>query len=159
MQQKSLNIYYEEYKTAEELNEADRILVEKAKEATKSAYAPYSKFNVGAAVLLDNGQIVTGSNQENAAYPSGLCAERVAIFYAQSLYPKAKVVSIAITASVNGEQCDTPTYPCGACRQVLSETETRGGSPVKVIIAGKSLLQKVSDISSLLPFTFDNLPK
>ena len=114
---------------------------------------------MGAAVLLDNGQIVTGSNQENAAYPSGLCAERVAIFYAQSLYPKAKVVSIAITASVNGEQCDTPTYPCGACRQVLSETETRGGAPVKVIIAGKSLLQKVSDISSLLPFTFDNLPK
>lgn len=159
MCQKSISISYKEYFRNEGLELRDKELLERAKKASEGAYAPYSNFNVGAAVRLSNGEIIAASNQENAAYPSGLCAERVAIFYAHAKFPEASVESIAVTASVGGHICDTPTYPCGACRQVLAESEMRSGSPIKVIVGGEKVTQVMDSISALLPFTFDNLPK
>ncbi|MFA5850663.1 MAG: cytidine deaminase [Bacteroidales bacterium] len=159
MHHKSINISYEEYYSNEGLDIRDKELLDKAIEATKSSYAPYSKFNVGAALRLDNGEIITGNNQENAAYPSGLCAERVAIFYAHAKYPEASIESLAVTASVNEKLCETPTYPCGACRQVMAESESRAGKPIRIIIGGEKVTQIVDNIGSLLPFVFDNLPK
>lgn len=159
MCQKSISISYKEYFRNEGLDLKDRELLDRAKEASEAAYAPYSNFNVGAAVRLSNGEIIAASNQENAAYPSGLCAERVAIFYAHAKFPDASVESIAVTASVDGHICEAPTYPCGACRQVLAESEMRSGSPIRVIVGGEKLTQTMESISALLPFTFDNLPK
>lgn len=159
MNQKSISISYKEYTSNEGLDSRDMELLERAQLAAKGSYAPYSNFNVGAAVRLSNGEIVAASNQENAAYPSGLCAERVAIFYAHARYPEASVEAIAVTASVDGHICETPTYPCGACRQVLAESEMRAGKPIKVIIGGEKFTQEMESIRSLLPFTFDNLPK
>ncbi len=159
MCQKSISISYNEYFRNEGLDSKDSELLDRAKKASEGAYAPYSNFNVGAAVRLSNGEIIAASNQENAAYPSGLCAERVAIFYAHAKFPEAAVESIAVTASVGGHICDTPTYPCGACRQVLSESEMRSGSPIRVIVGGEKFTQVMDSISALLPFSFDNLPK
>ncbi|MDP3452946.1 MAG: cytidine deaminase [Bacteroidales bacterium] len=159
MKQKSIVIEYDEYINNQGIQKEDIDLLDHAKGATKNSYAPYSKFNVGAAVRLSNGEIISASNQENAAYPSGLCAERVAIFYAHARYPEESVISLAVTASVNGAQCETPTYPCGACRQVLAESEQRGGHEIKIIIGGAKVTQIVKGTSSLLPFVFDNLPK
>lgn len=159
MCQKSISISYKEYFRNEGLELNDKELLDRAKKASEGAYAPYSNFNVGAAVRLSNGEIIAASNQENAAYPSGLCAERVAIFYAHAKFPDASVESIAVTASVGGHICETPTYPCGACRQVLAESEMRSGSPIRVIVGGEKFTQVMDSISALLPFTFDNLPK
>ncbi|NTU95122.1 MAG: cytidine deaminase [Bacteroidales bacterium] len=159
MCQKSISISYKEYFRNEGLELKDKELLDRAKKASEGAYAPYSNFNVGAAVRLSNGEIIAASNQENAAYPSGLCAERVAIFYAHAKFPDASVESIAVTASVGGHVCETPTYPCGACRQVLAESEMRSGSPIRVIVGGEKFTQVMDSISALLPFTFDNLPK
>lgn len=159
MRQKSITISYEEYYSNEELNSSDKELLNNAVEATKRAYAPYSKFNVGAAVKLDNGEIISANNQENAAYPSGLCAERVAIFYAHAKFPNASIESLAVTAAVDGSICDTPTYPCGACRQVLAESESRAGKHIRIIIGGEKVIQVVNGVHSLLPFVFNNLPK
>ncbi len=159
MHQKSITISYEEYYSNEGLNSEDKKLLDIALDATKRSYAPYSKFNVGAAVRLDNGEIISANNQENAAYPSGLCAERVAVFYANSKFPDAAIESLAVTAAVDGNICDSPTYPCGACRQVLAESESRGGKPIRIIIGGEKVTQVVDDVKSLLPFVFDNLPK
>ena len=159
MCQKSISISYKEYFRNEGLELKDKELLDRAKKASEGAYAPYSNFNVGAAVRLSNGEIIAASNQENAAYPSGLCAERVAIFYAHAKFPDASVESIAVTASVGGHVCETPTYPCGACRQVLAESEMRSGSPIRVIVGGEKFTQVMDNISALLPFTFDNLPK
>jgi len=159
MNQKSISISYKEYTSNEGLDSRDMELLERAQLAAGGSYAPYSNFNVGAAVRLSNGEIVAASNQENAAYPSGLCAERVAIFYAHARFPEASVEAIAVTASVDGHICETPTYPCGACRQVLAESEMRAGRPIKVIIGGEKFTQVMESIRSLLPFTFDNLPK
>ncbi|HNW49129.1 MAG: cytidine deaminase [Bacteroidales bacterium] len=159
MCQKSISISYKEYFRNEGLELKDKELLDRAKIASEGAYAPYSNFNVGAAVRLSNGEIIAASNQENAAYPSGLCAERVAIFYAHAKFPDASVESIAVTASVGGHICETPTYPCGACRQVLAESEMRSGSPIRVIVGGEKFTQVMDSISALLPFTFDNLPK
>jgi cytidine deaminase len=133
---------------------ADSALLREAIEATKNAYAPYSKFNVGAAVLLDNGEIIHGSNQENAAYPSGLCAERVALFYANSRYPNVAIKAIAINSTVNGKENNDPVYPCGDCRQVLLECENRFGKPIKVIMGSASKIQVVHSIKDLLPLCF-----
>ncbi len=159
MEQKSIVIHYDEYQKNEGLDLSDIQLLESAKRAANGAYAPYSRFNVGASVRLSNGEIISASNQENAAYPSGLCAERVAIFYAHARYPEAYIESLAVTAIVGGEQCDTPTYPCGACRQVMAESEQRGGHPIRIIIGGSELTQVVMSTESLIPFVFDNLPK
>lgn len=159
MKRKNLVIEYDEYLNKEGLSKEDSVLLERATQAAQSAYAPYSNFHVGAALLLSNGEIICASNQENAAYPSGLCAERVAMFYAQAKYPTASIISLAITSSVNGKPNDTPTYPCGACRQVMAECEQRGTIPMRVIIGGEKVTHAVEGIKSLLPFVFDNLPK
>jgi cytidine deaminase len=138
-----------------ELTEADRILVTKAREATHRSYAPYSNFHVGAAILLDNGEIVAGANQENAATPSSLCAERTAAYYAHATYPDAKFVAVAIAARDTTEQeVKEPISPCGACRQALLEFETLAGHDVRVILAGSSQCYILPSVHSLLPLSF-----
>ena len=159
MEQKNLIIKYNEYPGNVGLQPDERELLDHAIKVAANAYAPYSKFNVGAAVRLSNGKIISASNQENAAYPSGLCAERVALFYANSSYPDAYVDSIAIVATVNGKLCNTPTYPCGACRQVMTESQMRGRKPVKIIFGSESVTQIVYSTESIMPFAFDNLPE
>ncbi|MEG2849868.1 MAG: cytidine deaminase [Bacteroidales bacterium] len=158
MKDKLITIKYKELASVNELSKEEQILFEKAIEATCGAYAPYSLFNVGAAVQLDNGEIISAANQENAAYPSGLCAERSTIFYAHSKYPNVPIVAIAIVAKVNGKLTATPTYPCGACRQVLSESQTRGKKPIKIIIGSAGKIEIIDSVNDLLPFAFDNLP-
>ncbi|MDR1343961.1 MAG: cytidine deaminase [Tannerellaceae bacterium] len=142
--------------TAAELPDEFETLVQSAASATLGAYAPYSKFHVGAAVLLDNGVIVTGNNQENVAYPSGLCAERVALFYAGAAYPGIAVRAIAIAARTGGKPVEMIT-PCGACRQVLLETEIRGKRPVKVLLCGEMQTYVIESAASLLPLSFSSL--
>ena len=154
MEKIKLNIDIHSYKNLAELPETEKKLVEEAQKAVKSAYAPYSKFNVGAAVLLEDGKIITGTNQENAAYPSGLCAERVALFYANSQYPEIPVKAIAICAFHNGDFTKNITPPCGSCRQVMMETEIRFNTPIKVIMFGKNEILTVDNIKSLLPLAF-----
>jgi len=143
-----------EAKSIDELENEDSSLVIESQKVLKNAYAPYSKFSVGAAVLLENGEIITGTNQENSAYPSGLCAERVAIFYANSKYPNVAVKSIAVTAFFNNDYIAEPAPPCGACRQVLLETETRFKKPIKVILYGKDKIRIIEGVSQLLPLSF-----
>ncbi len=130
-------------------------LVEQAKLATQKAYAPYSKFNVGSAILLKNKKIVLGNNQENAAYPSGTCAERTAIFYANSKYPDTPVEAIAIASFTNDDFTNDPITPCGACRQVLCEAEVRFGTPITVVLYGKSKVYVVESVRSLMPLSFE----
>lgn len=143
-----------EYESEKELSTEYQNLVSMAREATLKAYAPYSNFNVGASVLLANGKIFSANNQENAAYPSGLCAERVAIFYANSNFPDVPVKAIAVCASNSNGILNTPVPPCGACRQVLLETEMRFESPIEVILVGKQRLQVIKNIAQLLPLNF-----
>lgn len=141
--------------TYDELSPGDRRLVDAAKKMTYRAYAPYSHFSVGAAILLDNDVIVTGSNQENAAYPSGLCAERTAAFYAHANYPDARFKAIAIAArETSGEEIPQPISPCGGCRQVLAEYEQLAGHDVKVILAGRDCIHVVPSVKSLMPLAF-----
>jgi len=138
----------------DEASESIKKLIDGAKSATQRAYAPYSGFNVGAAALLANGEIISGNNQENAAYPSGLCAERVTLFAANSRYPDTAVEAIAIAAFHDGEFTDTPCCPCGGCRQVIVEVENRYDKPIKVIMYGKSKVYEVESIKALLPLSF-----
>lgn len=138
-----------------ELSESDKILVDRAKIATSTSYAPYSKFHVGAALLLENGEIVSGSNQENAAFPSGLCAERTTIFYASATYPGVKFKKLAIAAKSNGEFIDEPISPCGACRQSILEYEKLAGEPIEIILVGRKKIYKIEGIRSLLPLSFE----
>lgn len=131
-------------------------LMNQAIEVRKKAYAPYSKFRVGAAILLDNGKIVLGSNQENAAYPSGLCAERVAIFQAGAIYPDAKIVKLAITAASDTNPTLSPIPPCGACRQSIAEYEFKQDTPIEIYFMGESgEIYKSDSINNLLPLSFD----
>lgn len=136
-----------------ELPDEDLPLVTAAVDATKQSYAPYSHFRVGAAALLADGTIVTGSNQENAAYPSGLCAERVALFHAGHQYPDIPVVALAIAAWTDGKQVDR-IFPCGACRQVLLETEQRYDKSLKVMLCGLKEILVAPSAVSLLPLCF-----
>lgn len=129
-------------------------LIDEAKRQTQQAYAAYSKFHVGAALLLENGEIVTGNNQENSAYPSGLCAERTAVFYANSRYPESAVKMIAIAAYTNGEFLPEPVTPCGACRQVLLETENRYNRDMKIILFGTEKTYVLENVKQLLPLSF-----
>lgn len=139
----------------DELSPAELELVNTAREASHRAYAPYSHFHVGAAIRLSNGVIVPGSNQENAAFPSGTCAERSACFYAGARYPEARFEAIAVAArGTDGEELDEPASPCGACRQALMEYEHLAGHPVPVYLAGRHKVYKLPSVSSLLPFTF-----
>lgn len=155
MKKEELTIRYTEYANLSELPEKDRLLVNTAKTSATNAYAPYSRFHVGAAVLLKNGEIVTGNNQENAAYPSGLCAERVAIFYTSAHYPGEPIEAVAVTAIADKSELKTPPFPCGACRQVLAEYENRQKSPIRYILntpSGKTIV--IEGIENLLPFPF-----
>jgi cytidine deaminase len=138
----------------EELNEADRALAEAARQATHGSYAPYSHFHVGAAALLADGTVVTGANQENAAYPSGLCAERTTIFYAGARYPHLAVKALAIAANDEQGGPVSPIPPCGACRQVLLETEQRFGVSIRILLCGRHEVYVVESASELLPLTF-----
>lgn len=137
-----------------ELSEEDRELVEAAKQATNGSYAPYSKFLVGAAARLQNGCIVTGANQENAAYPSGLCAERTALFAAGAQHPDQPVVSLAIAARKGKRFLSQPISPCGACRQVISGVEERYGTPIRILLYGTEGILVSDGISPLLPLRF-----
>lgn len=131
-------------------------LMEKAMEARKKAYAPYSNFSVGAAILLDNNEIVTGSNQENASYPSGLCAERTAIYYAGAQYPDTKILKMAIIAGSRVNQTITPIPPCGACRQAIAEYEVKQDSPIEIYFMGETgKVVKSNSLANLLPLGFD----
>ncbi len=143
-----------EYKSLDELSEEEQNLVERAIDAAQNAYAPYSGFRVGASVLLDNGVVIIGNNQENAAYPSGLCAERVALFAAGAQYPEVPVVAMAIVAINNGQVTNSPVTPCGACRQVMIETEVRFEHPIKLILYGKENILVVDSARKLLPLSF-----
>ena len=138
-----------------ELNEQDRQLVEVARQATKGSYAPYSKFCVGAAVRLLDGTIVTGANQENAAFPSGLCAERTALFAAGAQYPDQPVTALAIAARKGRRFLSKPISPCGACRQVISGVEERFGSPIRILLYGTDGILVSEGISPLLPLRFE----
>lgn len=132
------------------------MLMEKAIEARKNAYAPYSKFSVGAALLLDNNEVITGNNQENASYPSGLCAERTAIYYAGSQYPNTKIIRMAITAGSQLRQTVAPIPPCGACRQAIAEYEVKQDSPIEIYFMGETgKVVKSNSLANLLPLLFD----
>lgn len=142
--------------TLDELPAADREVVEAARRATANSYAVYSHFNVGAAVRLEDGTIVCGTNQENAAYPSGLCAERTTLFWANSQYPDKAVDLLAIAARTDSGELERPIPPCGACRQVILETEKRFNRPVRIILYGSSECYVIEDgIKALLPLSFD----
>jgi len=157
MERKNIVLTYTDYKSKEELPNEDKMLLTAAEKIADNAYAPYSKFNVGAALLLKNGEIITAANQENAAYPSGLCAERSAIFYAHSKYPHTPIIKLAVTAKVNGEITTDLTYPCGSCRQVLQESQTRGGEKIEIIVGSRTKVRVLESVECLLPFAFDNL--
>ena len=145
------------YDSLEELNELDLKLMHKAIAARKDAYAPYSNFHVGAAVLLGNGEVVIGNNQENASYPSGLCAERVAIFHAGAKYPGVNIKSIAISAKSNDHLVNTPVAPCGNCRQAISEYEFRQKSPIKLLLMGEiGEIVECGSIADILPLGFNS---
>lgn len=154
MKSKSISLTWSEYDSIDELNQADRELVIAARKASENAYAPYSEFNVGAAVRLENGLIVSGANIENAAFPSGICAERSALSNSASNYPDKKPVAIAIAAAtINGLTIE-PVPPCGNCRQVIAEEEFRNGGNIRVILSGKSKIQVIEKGSDLLPLQF-----
>ncbi|MBC7525683.1 MAG: cytidine deaminase [Flavobacterium sp.] len=157
MKEIKITTSFEGFSDRNELSEDIQALMNQAIEVRKNAYAPYSKFKVGAAILLDNGKVVLGSNQENAAYPSGLCAERVAIFQAGALYPDAKILKIVVSAASETTQTNAPIPPCGSCRQSLSEYENRQQTPIEIYFMGEvGEVYKSNSIENLLPFSFSN---
>ena len=157
MTEKEIKIRFHEYASLDELDKEDRELADAAIDAMKGSYAPYSHFNVGAALRLSNGVIVQGANQENAAYPSGLCAERVVLFYAGANYPDVAADTLAIAGSDKGVLCESPASPCGACRQVMVETQKRHRHPLKTIWVGSKRIRKFYSVDDILPFIFDSL--
>ncbi len=154
MKTTEIRILVHEFKTIDELPENEQLLLAEARRITAKAYAPYSGFHVGAAVLLGNGKIITGNNQENSAYPSGLCAERVALFYANANYPDSVVKAIAVSATKNSSKTIEPVKPCGSCRQALAEAEVRFGHPIRIILDGSNSIMVLNGIESLLPLSF-----
>ena len=145
------------YDSISNLPEDLQQLMNSAIDARNNAYSPYSKFDVGAAVLLDNGKVISGSNQENASYPSGLCAERTAIYYAGATYPKAKMLKMALTASSQNQQTLKPIPPCGACRQAISEYEIKQDNPIEIYFMGvKGKVVKSKSLANLLPLVFES---
>ncbi|MBO4467429.1 MAG: cytidine deaminase [Bacteroidales bacterium] len=153
----TLKINYQEYDSPAEMSAEDQELVAAANEARKGSYSPYSNFQVGAALRLVNGLIVKGANQENAAYPSGLCAERTAMFWASANYPDVAFDTLAISAADHGVLCELPASPCGSCRQVMAEYEKKYGRSLKVILVGAKRIRKFSKVEDLLPIIFDSL--
>ena len=157
MAEKSLTITYQEYLSVEEMDPQDRKVVAAALEARKGSYSPYSNFQVGAALLLADGTVVKGANQENAAYPSGLCAERTVMFWAGANYPDVPMDTLAIAGFNDGVLCDSPASPCGACRQVMAEYQKKFHRPIRVILVGAGSILKFACVDDLLPFIFDSL--
>ncbi len=156
MKQISITSDFTVFSSIDELEALDRELMEKAHEVRKLAYAPYSKFQVGVALLLDNGKVITGTNQENAAYPSGLCAERVAIFYAGANYPEAAIQKIFISASPEDKELNEPIPPCGACRQSIAEYEIKQSADIEIFFMGATgEIYKSDSLKNLLPLLFD----
>lgn len=158
MEEKTLIIKYQVFQL-DELEEPDRELVDMARKATFTSYAPYSHFSVGASLRLSNGEVVSGSNQENAAFGAGTCAERCTLFHAHAAYPKETVVSVAIAArGTDGDFTEIPVAPCGICRQALMEAQTRAnGKRIRVLLCGRSEVVIVDGINDLLPFAFDTI--
>ena len=149
------SVEVEEFESEADLPADDQKLLKAAKEKLSSAYAPYSEFSVAAAVLLANGEIVTGTNQENAAYPSGMCAERVAVFSAASNYPGVAIEKVVITADSDRIEVDHPIAPCGACRQVMLEYEVNQANAISLVLAGASgKAYRVNGVSQMLPIFF-----
>ena len=154
MQKRTIETNVEVY-SFEELDFAKQNLINKAKEQVSKAYAPYSGFHVGAAIELENGEIFAASNQENSAYPSGLCAERVAMFFANAQYPEVAVKTLAIAAYTHGEFLSEPVTPCGSCRQVLLETETRFEKDITILLYGTKNTFQIVNVKQLLPLCFE----
>ena len=147
---------FDVFETIQELPTDIQNLMHEAVAIRKTAYAPYSNFKVGTAILLDNGEIILGSNQENAAYPSGLCAERVAVFYAGAKYPEAKILKMAISAASDNTTTSAPIPPCGACRQSLAEYEIKQNTPIEIYFMGEiGSIYKSDSLKNLLPLLFD----
>ena len=157
MTKKSITIDYSVYQSATEMEPQDHELVDAALEARGGSYAPYSKFHVGAALRLADGTIVKGANQENVAYPSGLCAERTAMFAAGANHPGVAFDSLAIVGANGSEVCELPAAPCGACRQVMAEYQRLYGRPLRVILIGSKVIYKFDKVDDLLPLIFDSL--
>ena len=157
MTNKQIDIQFEEYSTIDELNAEDRELAQAAIEGMRGSYAPYSHFNVGAAVRMSNGQIVRGANQENAAFPSGLCAERTAMFAAGAKYPDKDMCSLALCGGLYGRLTDEPATPCGACRQVMAQYQAKAGRPMSVIMVGAKKIWKFAKVDDSLPLIFDSI--
>jgi cytidine deaminase len=157
MTNKEIKISYMEFESIDQLEAKDRELVQAAIEATELSYAPYSNFNVGAAVMFTDGVIIKGANQENAAYPSGLCAERTALFHASASRPDKAMSGIAIAASQNGQLLPSPVSPCGACRQVMAQYQTKSGIPMQILLVGGDKILKFEKVEDLLPLIFDSI--
>ena len=156
MKEITITTSFLEYENLNELDASSQKMMQLAVQARKKAYAPYSKFTVGCAILLDNDKVVEGSNQENAAYPSGLCAERVAIFYAGANYPDAKVLKLFITASPFDRDLEQPIPPCGSCRQSIAEYEIKQDQDIEIyFMGGKGKIYKSNSLKNILPFMFD----
>ncbi len=154
MKHRSVTIDFQEL-AYDELEAFERDLVDKARQYTHNAYSPYSRFKVGAAILLDNGEVVCGANQENTAFPSGTCAERSACFSAGARFPGIKFRAIAIAARGTDDlPVDDPCAPCGACRQALLEYEKLAGEPVEVLLVGRDIIYRLPSVQSLLPLAF-----
>jgi cytidine deaminase len=154
MQKKTYHIIAEEYDNLAGLPDPDKRLVLAAREASAKAYAPYSGFNVGAALLLENGEIIKGNNQENADFTDGICAERVALFFAHASYPDSAVITLAVTAQNSSGLIPGPAQPCGSCRQVLVETESRFNRKIRLILDGAEKIMVFDGADNLLPFAF-----
>ena len=157
MTNKEIHITYQEYRSIEELSPEDRELAAEAIKAMEGAYAPYSHFHVGAAVRMSNGQIVRGANQENAAFPSGLCAERTAMFAAGARYPDKDMLSIALAGGVMGRLGAQPATPCGACRQVMAQYQAKSGKPMSVIMISADKVWKFEKVDDILPLIFNSI--
>ena len=157
MENKKLIIDYQEYASREELPEADRALLDAAIAAVQGSYAPYSHFNVGAAVRLADGTVVKGANQENAAYPSGLCAERTAMFAASANHPGVPFESLAVVCSRDGQLRPNPGSPCGACRQVMAQYEREAERPLRIILGSGGPILVFEGVESIMPLIFNDL--
>ena len=150
-----IEIYFDEFSDLSELNSNDREVVEASMAAAKNAYAPYSGFRVGACVRLENGLILKGNNRENAAFPSGSCAEQTVISYAGANYPDVPIRTLAISAITNNDFTPGPVSPCGNCRQIIAEEEDRSGKKIRIILYGSKKIQVIDGIAGLLPLIFN----
>ena len=156
MKRERILLEYDSFENEEQLPENSLKLLKKAIESLNRAYAPYSRFQVSAALRLANGEVITGTNQENAAYPSGLCAERTAVFYAGSAFPGVAIEEIAVVARKEGGKELLPACPCGGCRQVMQEAENRQDTPIRLIFRQeKTGFVRLDSVSQALPFRFD----